>query len=103
VRKRGTPAKNKKGKKSGEKKRKSVSKAVVDSADDSEVDTEAGGAENGEKKVRKGGFHKPMVLSATLSEFLGGETTVSLILCPLLLSEAVFADMLVIVISSRMR
>jgi upstream activation factor subunit UAF30 len=76
VRKRGTPAKKGKKGKSGEKKRKSVSKVVVDSADDSEVDTEAGGAENGEKKVRKGGFHKPMVLSATLSEFLGGETTV---------------------------
>jgi upstream activation factor subunit UAF30 len=75
VRKRGTPS----GKKGGPadlgsaKKKKRVSKATLDSADDSEV--EGSGVEKKEKE-KKGGFHKPMVLSQTLSEFFGGEEKV---------------------------
>lgn len=71
----GTP---KKGAKAKAEKKKKVSRATLDSADDSEL--EGSDEEDGEKKekVKKGGFHKPMVLSATLGEFLG-EITVCFI------------------------
>jgi hypothetical protein len=65
VKKRGTP-KGKEG-------RKRKSKAVVESGSEGE---EGGSGE--EKKVKKGGFHKPMILSASLGEFLG-ETAVSFV------------------------
>jgi hypothetical protein len=70
----GTP---KKGAKVKAEKKKKVSRATLGSDDDSDID--GSGDEDGEKKekVKKGGFHKPMVLSATLGEFLG-ETTVCL-------------------------
>jgi hypothetical protein len=89
VRKRGTPT-GKKGEHGSAKKKKRVSKATLDSADDSELD--GTGSEVGAKKKitteRKGGFHKPMVLSQTLSEFFGGEEKV----CPYFLFYPLFAD-----------